>query len=95
MTITENILNNLFVCFLQKQFKLQSMMKTLEADHFQEVKFKNKTLILCSLLKNELNTLMLKMERYNETRIERYNNLVSYLNSYPDFKNLLPLKPYH
>jgi len=83
------------VCFLQKQFKLQSMMKALETDCFKEVELKNKTLILCSLLKNELNTLMLKMERYNETRIERYNNLVSYLNSYPDFKTLLPLKLYH
>ncbi|CAH1723951.1 unnamed protein product [Aphis gossypii] len=61
--------------FITKQFKLQSMMKALEADHFQEVEFKNKMLILCSSLKNELNALMLKMERYNETRIERYNNL--------------------
>ncbi|XP_025205390.1 dynein regulatory complex subunit 7-like, partial [Melanaphis sacchari] len=77
--------------FITKKFKLQSTMKALETDRFTEVELKNKTLILCSLLKNELNALVLKMERYNQTRIERYNNLASYLNSYPDFKTLLPL----
>ncbi|XP_022183400.1 dynein regulatory complex subunit 7-like isoform X2 [Myzus persicae] len=80
--------------FATKQFKLQSMMKALETDRFKEVELKNKTLILCSLLKNELNVLTLRMERYNETRTERYNNLASYLNSYPDFKSLSPLKLY-
>jgi len=70
------------------------MIKALETDRFKEVEIKNKTLVLCSLLKNELNMLTLKMERYNETRIERYNNLASYLNSYPDFKNVSPLKLY-
>ncbi|KAL4141543.1 hypothetical protein QTP88_004168 [Uroleucon formosanum] len=77
--------------FITKQFKLQSMMKALENDRFKEVELKNKTLLLCSLLKNELNVLVMRMERYNETRIERYNNLASYLNSYPDFKTLSPL----
>lgn len=71
------------------------MMKALNTDRFQEVELKNKILILCSLLINELNVLTLKMERYNETRIERYNNLASYLNSYPDFKALSRLKLYH
>lgn len=67
------------------------MMKALENDRFKEVELKNKTLLLCSLLKNELNVLAMRMERYNETRIEKYNNLASYLNSYPDFKTLSPL----
>lgn len=70
------------------------MVKALETDRFKEVELKNKTLLLCSLLKNELNILALRMERYNETRIDRYNILASYLNSYPDFKTLSPLKLY-
>eukprot|EP00102_Acyrthosiphon_pisum_P016478 XP_008187450.1 PREDICTED: dynein regulatory complex subunit 7-like [Acyrthosiphon pisum] len=80
--------------FITKQFKLQSMVKALETNQVKEVELKNKTFLLCSLLKNELNVLALRMERYNETRIERYNILASYLNSYPDFKTLSPLKLY-
>lgn len=67
-------------------------MKTIELDNFKEIELKNKTIILCSSLKNELDVLNLKMERYKETRAKRYNQIASYLNSNDDFKMLQPLK---
>lgn len=68
------------------------MLKALEMDYFKENDLKNKTIVLCSSLKNELDVLTLKMERYKETRVTKYNNLASYLNSNPDFKQLSRLK---
>lgn len=71
---------------------LQKIIKTIELDNFKEFKLKNKTIILCSSLKTELDVLVLKMERYEKTYVKRYNNLASYLNSHNDFKMLTPLK---
>jgi len=68
------------------------MIKTLETDNFNEPELKNKAIMLCSLLKKELDVLLLKMERYRETRVKRYNNLASYLNYNPIFKTLPLLK---
>lgn len=70
---------------------MRSMMMALEKDNL-EAAFKNKMLMLCLSLKNELEVLTMKMQRYKEIRAERYNNLVSYLNSKPEFKTLPPLK---
>lgn len=76
---------------LQKYLKLQSLTKALEIDDFKELKLKNQVIMLCSSLKNDLDVLKLKMERFNETRVKRYNNLASYLNSHDDLKMLSPL----
>lgn len=68
------------------------MMHTLENDDLLEPEARNELITLCRSWKNKLDTLMLKMERYQETRIKRYNNLSSYLNGNPDFEMLPPLK---
>lgn len=71
---------------------LHEIIRTKELDNFKEFKFTNKIIILCSSLIHELDILMVKMERYEETYVKRYNNLASYLNSNPDFKMITPLK---
>lgn len=60
----------------------------------KEVEQKQKMVLLCSSIKNQLDMLLLKMERFKEKRIERYNNLALYLNNIPEFKKLPPLKLY-
>ncbi|VVC24351.1 Hypothetical protein CINCED_3A009486 [Cinara cedri] len=80
--------------FMEKKFQFESVMaKAMEMNNdADEFELKNKILILCSFLKYKLEVLMLKMQRYSETHVQRYDNLASYLNSSPDFEMLPPLK---
>lgn len=68
------------------------MMHTLENNDLLEPETRNEMMALCWSWKNKLDTLMLKMERYQETRVKKYNNLASYLNGNPNFEMLPPLK---
>lgn len=61
-------------------------------DNFKDIALKNKMLVRCSSLKNELDVLTMKMQRYKEIRAERYNIIVTYLNSKPEFKIVPPMK---
>jgi hypothetical protein len=70
---------------------MRSITMALEKDNLN-VELKNEMLKLGSSMKNELEVLTLKLQRYKEIRAERYNNLVMYLNSKPEFKMLPPLK---
>ncbi|XP_050443376.1 dynein regulatory complex subunit 7-like [Adelges cooleyi] len=80
---------------MKKQFTLASIMDSLVNETvMKEVEQKQKMVLLCSSIKNQLDMLLLKMERFKEKRIERYNNLALYLNNIPEFKKLPPLKLY-
>ncbi|XP_050526731.1 uncharacterized protein LOC126897275, partial [Daktulosphaira vitifoliae] len=64
---------------IKKQFALKSMMNSLESDVFENIEQKKKMTTLCSTLKSKLDMLLLKMERFKEKQIEKYNNLALYL----------------
>ncbi|XP_025200554.1 LOW QUALITY PROTEIN: dynein regulatory complex subunit 7-like [Melanaphis sacchari] len=86
---TKNQFIQLKQLFEKKNLELLSLTKSLESN---DTEHRDRNLIMCSQLKNELNILTLKLKRYKESRIRRYNNLATYINSNPDYKMLSPLK---
>ncbi|CAH1733010.1 unnamed protein product [Aphis gossypii] len=86
---TKNQFIRLKNLFEMKKNELLRLTKSLESN---DVERRDRNLILCSTLKNELNILTLKLKRYKESRIKRYNNLATCINSNPDYKTLSPLK---
>jgi len=69
--------------------ELQSLTESLQSN---DGELRDRNLIRCSSLKTELNILTLKLKRYKESRIKRYNNLATFINSNPDYKNVSPLE---
>lgn len=69
--------------------ELQSLTKSLQTN---DAELRDRNLIRCSSLQTELNVLTLKLKRYKESRIKRYNNLATCINNNPDYKKLSPLE---
>ncbi|XP_060845456.1 dynein regulatory complex subunit 7-like [Rhopalosiphum padi] len=86
---TKNQFIRLKQLFDMKKNKLFALTKSLESNNAES---RDRNLILCSSLKNELNIMTLKLKRYKESRIKRYNNLATYINSNPDYEKLSPLE---
>lgn len=70
------------------------MLEEIENDNFRILEDKKNTIKMCARLRNELDVLFLKLERYKEIHVSRYNNLASYLNSNSNFKMLHPLQSF-
>eukprot|EP00102_Acyrthosiphon_pisum_P008125 XP_003244287.1 PREDICTED: dynein regulatory complex subunit 7-like [Acyrthosiphon pisum] len=75
--------------FETKKLELQNLTKSPQTN---DAELRDRNLIRCSSLKTELNILTLKLKRFKESRIKRYNNLATCINSNPDYKKLPPLK---
>lgn len=68
------------------------MLEAMEKDNFKNNEQRKIVMNMCSRLKRELDVLFLKLDRYKQTHVNRYNSLVSYLNTNPYFKILKPLQ---
>lgn len=79
---------------VQGEAKIKLMLVAIEKDNFIKLEDKINRIKMCERLKNELEVLFLKLQRYKEIHITRYNNLASYLNANSNFKTLASLELY-